>query len=300
MVTVMLDGRPFNFIDEGSGEPVVHILGSESRWMIKGGVRDSSGIPRLTKIKSLTGKYRVLAYDNYNLNTEYNVANDPFGHMVTKPITSDRVKQVSEDCYVFMRALNIGNAHIFAHSNVGFVGLKLALDHPELVNSIALLEFELVSSSLLERKAMEFGQKMIQKASAYAAANPEKIKEILAKVNYSGTLNSPSGETPESLSRKYPSSFAEPKNPEEFQMRMQIMGSLGLPMEEIQKQLKQPILSITWDYSVAPFKKSSELMKSWLPQTESFTVPKREHWYQENMDGFATGLMDFFSRHPIP
>ena len=61
MTTVTLNGKPFNYIDTGTGEPVVHIVGLESRWTIKGGVRDSSGIPRLAKITSLTSKYRILA-----------------------------------------------------------------------------------------------------------------------------------------------------------------------------------------------------------------------------------------------
>jgi len=298
MVTVTLKGKPFNYVDVGTGEPVVHIVGLESRWMIKGGVKDSSGIPRLAKMKSLTDKCRVLAYNNYNLSTESRVVNDPYGRMVTRPVTSDRVKQVSDDCFAFMQALNVRKAHIFAHSNVGFVGLKLALDHPEAINSIAVLEFELISASFVESKLMGLGQGLMQRAAQYAAANPEKVREILAKANYP-TLTPPSGETAESLAAKYPSIITPSKDSEEFQVKMRVMGSLGVPVEEVQKSLRQPISSVVWDYSYPAFKRSSQLLKSLIPQAELFTVPKREHWYQENVNGLALGLVDFYVRHPL-
>jgi len=298
MVTVTLNGKPFNYVDTGTGEPIVHILGLESRWTIKGGVRDSSGIPRLAKINALTSKYRILAYNNYNQRTEYATSNDPFGSLVTRPITDDQVKQASNDCYAFIQSLNIARAHIFAHSNVGFVALRLALDHPELINSIALLEFELASASFVEDKGMRLLQGFMQKTAQRAAANPEKVRAILARVSSQTGLVPPSGQTAESLSRDQTPILAG-ANPEEFQMRMKILSSLALPMEEVQERLRQPILAITWDYSLPPYKISSQLLKSWLQQTEIFTISKREHWYQENLNGLALGLIDFLGHYPL-
>ena len=218
--------------------------------------------------------------------------------MVTRPITDDQVKRVSDDCCAFIQRLNIARAHIFAHSNVGFVALRLALDHPELVNSIALLEFELASASFMEDKAMRLLQAFMQKTAQRAAANPEKVREILEKVSSSTGLAPPSDQTVESLSGDHMSTLGA-KNSEDFQMRMKIMSCLALSMEDVRKRLRQPILSIIWDYSLTPFKTSSQLLKSWLQQTEIFKVPKREHWYQENLNGLALGFMNFLGRHPL-
>src|SRR5215467_4375197 len=58
-------------------------------------------------------------------------------HFDTMPITAE---QQSADCAGLLRQLGIERAHVVGHSFGGCVALQLALDAPELVRSLALLE----------------------------------------------------------------------------------------------------------------------------------------------------------------
>jgi pimeloyl-ACP methyl ester carboxylesterase len=73
---------------------------------------------------------------------------------------------------------------------------------------------------------------------------------------------------------------------------------------EMAAGITQPVLSVlgadsgTIDPS-AP--EEHELLQAWMPQTESFILPRATHGLQlMNPAGMAEGLTRFFERHPMP
>jgi hypothetical protein len=90
-------------------------------------------------------------------------------------------------------------------------------------------------------------------------------------------------------------------DPAKFQMQMHLMPLLGDSLDVVSQRIKQPILSILTSYSSNNARRSDELLKSLLPQTEAYLAPKPSHWYKgmEDMKDIGAGYMAFLSRHPI-
>ena len=84
------------------------------------------------------------------------------------------------------------------------------------------------------------------------------------------------------------------------QVRTWTTQMLSTSYEDVAQRVKQPIFAAIWGDGEDWERQSSDLLKNWLPQTETFTVPKKSHWYSgQNDEGLAAGLSDFYSRHPL-
>jgi hypothetical protein len=176
------------------------------------------------------------------------------------------------------------------------------------VQSISLLEFELIPSSYVDRKFTSMIEKSQQKSLAKWQSPEGQLKIQKMKEQYEAAVpqwrldhpgqEPPPWQNPMARFDTQPVEGATP--PSDFQMNLKIKSVLGSPPEALTDRIRQPIQSIIWDYSQPWAKQSSELLRNWLPQTELFIVPKRDHWYTgENTKGLASGMLDFFSRHPL-
>ena len=102
----------------GSGEPVVLIHGS----FIADGLR-----PLLTE-PSLTERYQLFLYHRRGFASS------------THLDAPTSMSQQAADCRAFLKHMGIQRAHFVGHSYSGNIALQLALDAPDVVHSIALLE----------------------------------------------------------------------------------------------------------------------------------------------------------------
>src|SRR5438094_724696 len=102
----------------GVGEPVVFIHGA----FIADTFRPLVGAP------SLAGGYQLVTYRRRG----YGGSSRTLG-----PISAERQ---AADCSGLLRHLGVQRAHIVGHSWGGSFALQLALDSPEVVHSLALLE----------------------------------------------------------------------------------------------------------------------------------------------------------------
>jgi pimeloyl-ACP methyl ester carboxylesterase len=283
----------------GSGESIVHIHGLEPSIEGTRSNAKRTGIPGIAQY--LKNKFQVITYNNYRAGEmEY----------ATKAEASNDVDNIANECFVFLQHLNISKAHFFAHRQVGYTAIKLALDHPDLVQSIGLQDFAIVEPFLLKPKVQNAMARSMQRA----AMNPmyqqrmEMLRQM-AEAAKSGTM--PNGEAvdPEVAAQinTIPKAFLEQfapgsdqSDPLSLQIRTWTARVLSTSYEEVTSKVKQPIFSAVWDDGDDWARPSSDLLKSWLPQTETFTVPKKSHWYSgQNDEGLASGLSDFYSRHPL-
>src|SRR5215218_5086854 len=102
----------------GTGEPVVLVHhGAGLDWFRP-----------LLEEQALTDSYRVLGY--------HRVGYGGSSH-VTGPLSFE---QEAVHCHSLMRHLGIEQAHVVGHSASAMIALQLALDAPEAVHTVALLE----------------------------------------------------------------------------------------------------------------------------------------------------------------
>jgi pimeloyl-ACP methyl ester carboxylesterase len=72
-------------------------------------------------------------------------------------------------CAAVLDSLGVGQAHVLAHSSGSLIGLQLALDRPDLVRSLVLVEPAAAPSLLFPAAAADFGQ-FVRSVAATAAA----------------------------------------------------------------------------------------------------------------------------------
>jgi 3-oxoadipate enol-lactonase len=124
------------------------------------------------------------------------VALDVRGHGGTsKPDQSYSIKGFSEDLHEFLRKLQIPKAHIFGLSMGGAIAQQFALDHPEMIRSLALVStfsyiddharqaFNRLKSNLAQGGYPAFFDEVVKLAFTpkYIAANPGPIAELKQK-----------------------------------------------------------------------------------------------------------------------
>jgi hypothetical protein len=73
---------------------------------------------------------------------------------------------------------------------------------------------------------------------------------------------------------------------------------LNVSSEDIRGQIRQPLLSMLTGHSSKDAKRSDELLRSVLPQTECYVAPKPAHFWKrvEDIGEVTPGLLDFLQR----
>jgi 3-oxoadipate enol-lactonase len=89
------------------------------------------------QIKALSGQYRCIAYDHRGQGR----SSAPPGKIID-------LRTVYEDAVAFIQALGLAPCHFVGLSMGGFVGLRIASRHPEMLRSLVLLDTSANSESL--------------------------------------------------------------------------------------------------------------------------------------------------------
>ena len=118
MERATIDGVELAYEVSGAGEPVVFIHGAFIAETFRPLVDESS----------LGEKYQLVVYHRRGYGESGSVS-EPVG-----------MARQAADCRALLDHLEIGRAHVVGHSYGGAVALQLALDAPEYVHSLALLE----------------------------------------------------------------------------------------------------------------------------------------------------------------
>jgi 3-oxoadipate enol-lactonase len=171
--------------------------------------------------------------------------------------------------------------------------LQLALDTPDLVHSIALLEpalFSVPSSpQLFESLAPAF---QMYEAGNKAGAVDGCLRGVFGP-DYRDVLD-----------RVLPGAFAQAVTDADtfFRFEMPALQQWSFAQAEANR-IKQPVLSVVGSKSHTLWKGRTEvheLVKGWWPRTETFVLQGAAHALQiVNPTGMAEGLAGFFARHPI-
>lgn len=198
-----------------------------------------------------------------------------------------------EDAVICARLMDhVGwpTAHIVGHSYGCLVALQLAMDAPERVHSVALLEpaARAVSSSEQVVAALQ------PVFAAYRAGNTTgAVDSFLRHVcgdDYRTTLE-----------RVVPGAFDEALDNADLFFQAEIPAvqqwSFG---PDTASRVTQPVLNVIGTQSAPRFVEGAELVQSWFPHAERLSIPDAGHLLMvQNPTAVAKGLTDFFTHHRI-
>ncbi len=268
MQCLQIDDAQIEYEVRGRGEPVLLIHLSV--------LADGLAYPLLAR-PEIASKYQLIHFHRrgYGGSTLGSV-----------PLTAARE---AADAAVLLRHLDIGHAHIAGHSFGGQIALQLAVDAPNLVHSLALLEPSLPLVPGGEARLQQLFAPMME---AYHAGEKRKAMASLSDAIFGPGWKS-------IIEQAIPGSVEQAVK--DFDTFMQEQG----PIREWQfgpsqaAAVNQPVLSMLGMHTSAFMKAGRPLLHDWFPQTEDCDIEATHLLQMQDPMAVASGLAGFFSRHPI-
>jgi pimeloyl-ACP methyl ester carboxylesterase len=177
-------------------------------------------------------------------------------------------------------------AHIVGHSYGALVALQLAIDAPERVRSVALLEPAARGISSSEQIAAALAPVVAAYRSGDKAGALDGFLRHVCGDGYRAVLE-----------QVIPDAFDEALDEADlfFQAEMPAVQRWSFGPGDA-KRITQPVLNVLGAESVPRFADGSELIQSWFPRAERLSVPHAGHLLMvQNPTGLAQGLNDFFA-----
>jgi 3-oxoadipate enol-lactonase len=190
-----------------------------------------------------------------------------------------------------MQHLGLHRAHVVGHSSSGNVALQLALDSPEYVQSLAILEPALMSVP----SAATARQFVATAREAHQAGDPARAIDIFMR-----GVCGPDYRT--TLDRVLPGGFAGYVKDADtfFEQEFPALQQWSFRPEDA-KRIFHPTLAVVGARSLqmSPiWGERQQVLLDWLPNVEAFVLPGAGHLLQiENAVGMAEALGEFFGRH---
>jgi pimeloyl-ACP methyl ester carboxylesterase len=262
-----LDGVHLGYETAGGGEPVVLIhAGLGADWFRP-----------LVEQPALTDRFRLLRY--------HRVGYGASGHLAG-PVS---IAAQAEHCRSLLASLGVDRAHVVGHSSGANIALQLALDAPDVVGSLALLE-----TALLDVPSGPFAAEALARHSAgdRAGAVDSWLRGV-GGPDYRAALD-----------RAVPGGFD--------QAVVDVDTFLGQELPALRAWRFTPadaarigppallVLGALSDQIGPAYRARHDLLVGWLPNAEPFVLPAANHLlHVQNPVGMADGLAGFFARHPL-
>jgi pimeloyl-ACP methyl ester carboxylesterase len=200
----------------------------------------------------------------------------------------------AEHCRLLMSHLGIDRAHVVGHSSSVAVVLQLALDAPDVVQSIVAMDAARPSPATAVQDA--FRREFVEPAvTLYRAGDPEGAVDTFFRGVFGPEYRGP-------LDRGLPGGFEQAVSDADafFTQELPALWQSWTFTEAEAGRIGQPVLAVVGEHSAPTFPKRRELLLSWLPNVEPFELPAATHLlHVENPRGMAAALAEFFARHPL-
>jgi pimeloyl-ACP methyl ester carboxylesterase len=267
-----VDDGHLEYEDRGAGEPVLLIHGAF--------VADA--LAPLLAEPALADCYRVHSYHRRGY----------AGSSRSQGVVG--IAQQAADARALLTHLGVERAHLAGHSYGGCVALQMALDAPDRVQSLALLEPALLAVPAVEQWFAEVGGPSIDRFAAgdRAGAVAHFLRGVFGPAAYADL----EGAAPDAIAQAIADADAF------YQCDLPGMQSWPFGPDE-GRRVTQPVLGVLGadSDSVTPlFSQANALLGALVPQTEPFVLPAATHGMPfMNPRGLAEGLAAFFARHPL-
>jgi pimeloyl-ACP methyl ester carboxylesterase len=267
-----IDGVELEYEVRGTGEPVV---------LMHAGVCADFFAPLLEQ-PALADRYSVVGYHRTG-----------YAGSVRLPGWVSFAQQASH-CRALMRHLGIERAHVVGHSSSASMALQLALDAPDVVHSLALLDpARPAAPSALDREMVRtiVEPALERHGTGDKAGAVDTWMRGVCGPNYRAVLE-------QALPGAFDQAVADADTFFGQELPAVLQWSFG-PQEAA--RIAQPALAVLGENSHPVFRERRDLLLAWLPNVESFELPEATHLLQvQNPRGMAEGLAAFFARNPLP
>jgi pimeloyl-ACP methyl ester carboxylesterase len=267
-----IDGIELEYEVRGTGEPVV---------LIHAGVCADFFAP-LIEQRVLTSRYTVLRYHRSGY-----AGSDRLPGAVS-------LAQQAEHCRALMRHLAIDRAHVVGHSSSASMALQLALDAPDAVQSLALLDPARPAAPSAVH--MQMVNAVVEPAlERYRAGDKAGAVDTWMRgvcgPDYRAALE-------QALPGAVDQAVADADT--FFGQELPAVAQWSFGQEEAAR-IAQAALVVLGENSIPVFRERRDLLLAWLPNAETFELPEATHLlHVQNPGAMANALAAFFSRHPLP
>lgn len=200
------------------------------------------------------------------------------------------IERQASDAAALLRQLGVRRAHIAGHSYGAIIALQVALDASDIVHSLVLLELPLLT--------VPGGQKLVE-AMAPAV---ERFKAGDGGGAVDAFLQIVGGtEWRKDVVRTVPG------GPEQAATDVRTFFDVEMPAladwkfdADVAERISQPILSLRGSLSLPFYEESEQLLRSWLPRTETHLAQDVNHLLMMQATGsVGVGMAQFFAHHPL-
>ena len=272
MNTITINGKKLAYEVRGAGEPVL---------LLHCGFVADSFVP-LMNDSNLSGQYRLINYHRVG----YGQSDRASGSM--------SVVQQAADARALLQELGIQRAQIVGHSYGGVVALQLALDAPEVVHSLALLEPSIPAALADPEVALKFMEGVGKAFAQFGAGDKAGAVDTWLTGAFGPGYR-------EIADRALPGWFEQAVIDADVVFQVEAANIQQWNFTQVEAaRITQAVLSAYHQDNWPGFQKSHELLKAWIPQTETAVLPIERHLLQiMNPSAVAVELAGFFARHPI-
>lgn len=270
MNRIAVDGAELEYEVRGSGEPVL---------LIPPGPIAGGFVPLMSE-PALAGRHGLIRYHRRG----------QAGSSALAPPLS--FADHARDAAALLDHLDAGPAHVAGHSTGAVTALQLALDRPDAVATLALLEPTMLSVP----GAQAFLAKAGPSLEAHAAGDGEGAMAAFLSVVTGLAWE----ECRRVIDERVPGGAAQALREAGFFFGFDVpaLGAWAVGAEDA-ASITQPVLSIQGGESDPLFAEVGELLRSWFPDLEEADVCGAGHLLQiERPAEVAESLAAFFGRHP--
>lgn len=271
MERVAVDGLELEYELRGSGEPVV---------LIHWGVSAAWAEPLMDE-PVLTDCCRLLSYHRAGF------------------AGSDRIEgrlslaDHAAHCVRLMRYLGIERAHVVGHSSSADIALQLALDFPDAVHTLALMEpaRPVPPTDGQAQFVRDFVAPAIQR---YRAGDRAGAVDTFTRGVFGPDYRAP-------LERGLPGAFEQAVADADafFGQELPALQNWSFTQEDASR-ITQPTLAIRGENTAPTFPERLQLLVSWLPNVEPYELPDATHLlHLQNPRAMVGALVAFYARHPL-
>jgi pimeloyl-ACP methyl ester carboxylesterase len=271
MESANLNGVELEYEVKGSGEPML---------LISTGPIADSFLPFLSE-PALVERYRLISYHQRGqVGSTHSRAPVSFA-------------QHAADAAALLVHLGVRRAHVAGHSSGGDIALQLALDCPDLVHTLTLLEPVLIGVP----STAAFFEKAGPALAAYGSGDRETaMAEFLSMVS---SLDWKTCRTV--LEKHVPGGVAQAMKDVDtfFGSYLPALNAWQFGRNEAAK-IAQPVLSVLGTQTERLFMEGQDLLHSWFSQTEDLIVEGVGHLlHMQRPEPVVRGVATFLGRHPM-
>jgi len=271
MKRARLNGVEVEYQVIGSGEPVL---------LIPPGPLADGFLPFASE-EALSERYRLI---------QYHRRGQAGSSRATAPVS---YAEQAADAAGLLSQLGVGRSHVVGHSTGANIALQLALDRPELVQTLTLLEPWLTASA----SAPAFFEQAGPPMDAYAGGDKET-----AMAGFISLASGLEWETSRAVIDDYvPGGVVQAiRDADTFcGVDLPALSAWEFGSQDA-AAVSQPVLSVLGAETGLLFVEGAALLRSWLPRVENLTVQDVGHLLQIQSPGpVARGIAEFLGRHPI-